>query len=38
MLGLTGATLLTAMTVGKRGTTFAIQWKEDEGGIVDGYT
>jgi hypothetical protein len=38
MLGLTGAMLLMAMTVGERDTAFAIQWKGDEGGIVDGYT
>jgi hypothetical protein len=36
VLGLTGATLLMAMTVGERGTVFAIQWKGGEGGIVDG--
>jgi hypothetical protein len=38
VLGLTGATLLMAMMVGERDTAFAIQWKGDEGGIVDGYT
>jgi hypothetical protein len=38
VLGLAGATLLKAMTVGERGIAFAIQWKRDEGEIVDGYT
>jgi hypothetical protein len=38
VLGLAGATLLNAMTVGERDTEFAIQWKGDEGEIVDGYT
>jgi hypothetical protein len=38
VLGLAGATLLIAMTVGERGTAFAIQWKGDEGEIVHDYT